>query len=86
MDLLQFYNCLSLLSLVVSPFAIIGLHLVNRSRFCHSDAVREIQMVLERTNPNCKRTKLVVVETEPEARHHDAFGCRANVIHLDFER
>jgi hypothetical protein len=86
MDLLQFYNHLSLLTFAGSLLAILGLRIVTGSPSQQVELIQEFRTSLEQTSRNCMRARSAALAREFEAQDDGAFGPRANIVPLVSKR
>jgi hypothetical protein len=78
MDLLQFYNYLSLLTFAGSLLAILGLRIVTGSTSQQVELTQDIRTSLEQTSRNCMRARSAALAREFEAHDNGALGRDAN--------
>jgi hypothetical protein len=86
MDLLQFYNHLSLLTFAGSLLAILGLRIVTGSTSQQVELIQEFRTYLEQTSRNCMRARSAALAREFEAHDDGAFGRSANIVPLVSKR
>ena len=86
MDLLQFYNHLSLLTFAGSLLAILGLLIVTGSTSQQVELIQEFRTSLEQTSRNCMRARSAALAREFEAHDDGAFGRSANIVPLVSKR
>lgn len=80
MDLLQFYNHLSLLTFAGSLLAILGLRIMTGSPSQQVKLIQEFRTSLEQTSRNCMRARSAALAREFEAHDDGAFGRGANIL------